>query len=150
MRAAGRLIRLHGADDVHIVRVHVRDTDGRTGVGLTYTLGAGGTVVLAMVRDVLAPALEGVPLPQVQRTIEDVSRSTRRLGRAVLAPAVSATDIAAWDLCGLVRDLPLFRLLGGRQETGCRSTAPAEGATSWVTRSSWNSPWAMPSQASER
>jgi L-alanine-DL-glutamate epimerase-like enolase superfamily enzyme len=112
-----RLMRMHGASHVSIVRVHVRDSDGASGTGFTYTLGAGASVVLAMVRDVVAPALEGVALHELPRRLDAVAASTRRLGRTVFAPALSATDMAAWDLSGHCAGAPLARLLGAHELT---------------------------------
>lgn len=109
-----RLMRMHGSSHVSIVRVHIRDTDGATGTGFTYTLGPGTSVVLAMVRDVVGPAMLGAAVTDIPERLAEVTTTTRRLGRAVFTPALSATDIAAWDLCGHRAGAPLARLLGAQ------------------------------------
>ena len=42
-------------------------------------------------------------------------QATRRLGATTFVPAVSAVDIAVWDLRGIVDDAPLWRVLGGER-----------------------------------
>ena len=46
-------------------------------------------------------------------------RSTMPYGRKGLAvQAISAVDLALWDLCGKVRGEPIYQLLGGNTKPG--------------------------------
>jgi L-alanine-DL-glutamate epimerase-like enolase superfamily enzyme len=40
--------------------VRITTADGNTGVGYSYTIGTGGTAILAMLRDYLIPKLKGM------------------------------------------------------------------------------------------
>ena len=109
-------LQAYGNDTVDVVLVVVEDQDGRTGTGFTYTFGPGGLAVRSMVNDVLAPLVRGTSLAEWHTTHSELARRTRRIGRSVFTPAISAIDIAVWDLRGIVADVPLFRLLGGTPE----------------------------------
>jgi L-alanine-DL-glutamate epimerase-like enolase superfamily enzyme len=106
-------LQAYGSDVVNIVRVLVRDADGARGTGFTYTLGAGAGVVCRMIDDLIGPALVGEHTEDWDRTRSRIAAGTRRLGRSVFAPALSAVDIAVWDLRGLQADQPLYAVLGG-------------------------------------
>jgi L-alanine-DL-glutamate epimerase-like enolase superfamily enzyme len=97
-----------------LVTARVRDADGAEGVGYTYTVGAGGGAVHALIARDLAPRLCG----RESERIEDLWQAMwwalhygGRGGFAVLA--ISAVDIALWDLRARRQRTPLWRLLGG-------------------------------------
>jgi len=97
---------------VSVVLVTVTDVAGAVGTGFTYTLGLGAVAVATMVSDVLGPQLVGTRAADWDETYRRLQARTRRLGRAVFAPALSALDIAVWDLRAVRAGLPLYRLLG--------------------------------------
>lgn len=136
-------MRAYGSQHVYVVFVELTDVDGRSGTGFTYTLGLGAEAVSAMVNDVLAPVVRGTRLDQWDATYEQLWNRTRRLGRSVFAPAISALDIAAWDLRGIRTAQALHTLLGrnatpvsmygsGRSSNELSLTALVEGTTSYV------------------
>ena len=85
------------------------DAGGRTGTGWTYATGACKTVV----DDVLAAAAVGSDPMNPPATWQHAVRRCRNLGRpGVVGCALSALDIALWDLKARLLDLPLCRLLG--------------------------------------
>jgi L-alanine-DL-glutamate epimerase-like enolase superfamily enzyme len=85
------------------------DAGGRTGTGWTYATGACKTVV----DDVLAAAAAGSDPMNPSATWQQAVRRCRNLGRpGVVGCALSALDIALWDLKARLLDLPLCRLLG--------------------------------------
>ncbi len=97
-----------------LVTARVVDDDGAEGVGYTYTVGAGGAAVHALIARDLAPLLRG----RDPERIEEVGQAMwwalhygGRGGAAVLA--ISAVDIALWDLRARRHATPLWRLLGG-------------------------------------
>lgn len=106
-----------GATEVEVVRVTLTDTDGATGTGFTYALTGGGASVLAMVRDTLRELVVGTADAAWPRTWQLIWDRTHRLGRGVALPALSAIDIAVWDLRARVAGLPLYRLLGAERES---------------------------------
>lgn len=106
-------LRAYGSDVVSIVRVLLRDSDGATATGFTYTLGAGAGIVCRMVDELIGPAIVGSRTDDWDEHRRRLAADTRRLGRSVFAPALSAVDIAVWDLRGIQADQPLYAVLGG-------------------------------------
>ena len=87
---------------------------GRTGYGYTYTIGCGGTAIKALIERDLKPLLIGADACQIERIWERMWRCLHYVGRGGLVSfAMSALDIALWDLKGKREDEPLWKLLGG-------------------------------------
>jgi L-alanine-DL-glutamate epimerase-like enolase superfamily enzyme len=137
-------LRAYGPDHVSVVFVEMVDADGRIGTGFTYTFGPGCAPVKSMVDDVIAPLVRGTRLSEWEQTYRQLQLATRRIGRHVFVPAISAVDIAAWDLRGLRAGVPLYRLLGGverevaiygsgRSANALPLTALTAGAESYVS-----------------
>ncbi len=88
-----------------VVEAHA---DGRTGLGYTYTDGAAAELVTGK----LAEAVEGRDALAVAAAHEAMGSALRNVGRPGLAwCALSAVDLALWDLKARLLDLPLARLL---------------------------------------
>ena len=97
-----------------LVTVRVRDGDGGEGIGYTYTVGAGGAAVLALVARDLAPLLGGRDPDRIEELWQAMWWTLHYGGRGgAQALAMSAVDIALWDLRGRRQEVPLWRLLGG-------------------------------------
>lgn len=80
-----------------------------TGVGWTYTDGAAATLI----NDTLGPSLTTFRAHQTTVIHEHLRRLTRNLGRPGLASmAISAIDIAVWDLKAQSLGVPLWQLFG--------------------------------------
>src|SRR5260221_5961611 len=93
------------------VVVRVVDRDGRTGVG---TAGPGHPAAVAVVTE-LTPLVIGREPTDVEHLWETMYRSTLNVGRrGLVLEAISAIDIAVWDLLGQQLGQPLYNLLGGR------------------------------------
>lgn len=97
-----------------LITVRISSDTGLEGLGYTYTTATGGQAVLSMIERDLAPVL----LDEDPRRIEHIWQKmwwrlhwTGRGGAAVLA--ISAVDIALWDLEGKRQKEPLWRMLGG-------------------------------------
>ena len=95
--------------------------DGNTGTGYSYTIGTGGTSVLALLREHLIPRLldhGGADATLVERLWFDLFASTRATTvGAITSLALAAIDTALWDLRCKRAGEPLWRLAGGfRQE----------------------------------
>lgn len=79
--------------------VRITTADGNTGVGYSYTIGTGGTAVLALLRDYLVPKLTGMDSQYVEKVWSDIYNSTRATATgAITSLAVAAIDTAIWDL----------------------------------------------------
>lgn len=102
-----------GYTHINVPFVTVTDSDGASGTGFTYTLDTGASIVCRMVEDVIAPRLFGRPLEAWENVFAAITRETRRLGATTFTPALSALDIAVWDLRGIRAGVPLYELLGG-------------------------------------
>ncbi|MFJ4499709.1 enolase C-terminal domain-like protein [Streptomyces sp. NPDC088864] len=90
--------------------VLVTAVSGRTR-GLGHTYGAPATA--AVVDQLLAGVVTGRSAWDVPAANEAMSRAVRNAGRpGLVAQALSAVDIALWDLKARLLDLPLTRLLG--------------------------------------
>src|ERR1700712_700909 len=97
-----------------LVTVRVRDGDGAEGVGYTYTTGAGGAAVHALIDQGLRPVLLGADPDQIEALWNRMWWKLHYGGRGGSASlAVSACDIALHDLKARRLDVPLWRMLGG-------------------------------------
>ena len=97
-----------------LVTVRVVDADGAEGVGYTYTVGAGGAGIHAMIVRDLAPRLVGEPAENIEAAWQRMWWTLHYGGRGGQASsAISAVDIALWDLKSRRANLPLYQMLGG-------------------------------------
>lgn len=92
-----------------------REDASAVGVGYAYAGTNGGAVLEHVITEMLAPVLVGHDAADIVGAWERMYQETLLLGRrgAVLR-AMSAVDIALWDLAGKRANLPLAVLLGGR------------------------------------
>jgi L-alanine-DL-glutamate epimerase-like enolase superfamily enzyme len=96
------------------VFVEVTADDGAVGLGYSYTIGTGGTAVLALLRDHLLPRLVGQDSRLIEGIWRDLFASTRATTvGAITSLALAAVDTALWDLRCLRAGEPLWRLAGG-------------------------------------
>jgi L-alanine-DL-glutamate epimerase-like enolase superfamily enzyme len=105
----------HG-DHTHfeLVTATVRLADGREGTGYTYTGGRGGHAILAMIEHDLAPFLIGQDASAVEDLHDAMTWHVHYVGRGGIASfAISALDIALWDVRGRTLGQPLWRMAGG-------------------------------------
>jgi L-alanine-DL-glutamate epimerase-like enolase superfamily enzyme len=98
------------------VLTFVGTEDGAQGIGYTYAGTVGGSMVQAAVDDVLKPILLGGDAALIERHWAAMYQQGLLVGRrGALLRAISAVDIALWDLAGKRAGIPLYRLLGGFQ-----------------------------------
>jgi L-alanine-DL-glutamate epimerase-like enolase superfamily enzyme len=114
----------HGAHThFELVVARVRLADGSEGVGYTYTGGRGGAAVLAMLRSDLVPLLVGQDAADVEALHDAMQWHVHYVGRGGIASfAISALDIALWDLRGKYAGKPLRVLAGGASDR-CKAYA---------------------------
>ncbi|MFD9891790.1 mandelate racemase/muconate lactonizing enzyme family protein [Amycolatopsis sp. NPDC059027] len=96
------------------VLVEVHDDAGNRGVGYTYAGTAGAFVTKAAVDDLLAPGYAGADVDDVVGLWSRAYQETLLAGRrGAVIRALSAIDIALWDLKARRAGQPLAKLLGG-------------------------------------
>jgi L-alanine-DL-glutamate epimerase-like enolase superfamily enzyme len=99
--------------DFELVTVRVRDSEGAEGLGYTYTV-HGAAAIEAMLTRYLTPGLLGRDVDVVERLWQDMWWTLHYAGRGGHATsAISAVDIALWDLRARRVGMPLWRLFGG-------------------------------------
>ena len=82
-----------------LITVRVRDADGAEGLGYTYTVGAGGAAVHALLTRDLAPLLAGRDAERIEELWQAMWWALHYGGRGgAQGLAISAVDIAMWDL----------------------------------------------------
>ncbi|ECG1333036.1 mandelate racemase/muconate lactonizing enzyme family protein [Salmonella enterica subsp. indica] len=92
--------------------------DGSTGTGYTYTGGKGGYAIKAMIDHDLAPVLTGKDGAAIDDIYDFMEWHIHYVGRGGIASfAMSAVDIALWDLKGKREKLPLWKMAGGKNNT---------------------------------
>jgi L-alanine-DL-glutamate epimerase-like enolase superfamily enzyme len=96
----------------------------RQGLGWTYSTAAAAWVIT----DHLAPAITGRDLMDTPACWSAMHRACRNLGTRGLMQAISAVDIALWDLKARVLDVPLAALFGH-----ARDTVPVYGSGGFTT-----------------
>ena len=90
--------------------------DGLQGTGYTYTGGKGGSAILAMLRDDLAPMLVGQPA-EASVLHDAMQWHVHYVARGGIASfAISAADIALWDLRGRREGRSLVDMAGGASD----------------------------------
>jgi L-alanine-DL-glutamate epimerase-like enolase superfamily enzyme len=106
-----------------VVELHAA---GAVGLGWTYTAPATAGVI----EDQLRPVVLGSAAQAVPDLHEQMRRVCRNLGtRGLVGHAISAVDMALWDLKARLLDVPLAELLGARPG----STTPVYGSGGFTT-----------------
>jgi L-alanine-DL-glutamate epimerase-like enolase superfamily enzyme len=93
-------------------------SDGLEGTGYSYTVGKGGHAVKAVIERDLKPFLLGRDPDQIDALYDGMLLDLHYVGRGGLAAfAISAVDIALWDLRGKTENRPLWQMAGGTSQT---------------------------------
>jgi L-alanine-DL-glutamate epimerase-like enolase superfamily enzyme len=97
-----------------LVVAEVRTDEGLRGMGYSLVFGGGGAnSVLAYLDERLKPLLVGEDPLAIERLWDKMYRGDRGVRRVGIAGmALSALDIALWDLAGKAANLPLYRMWG--------------------------------------
>lgn len=100
-------------DQIELIGVTLDGEDGSSGIGFTYTLRYGGAeAVKASIDHFCLPRIVGRDAEEHSAIWHDIWWTSHRLGRGLTVMALSAVDIALWDLMAKARGIPLARLLG--------------------------------------
>ena len=94
--------------------VRITADDGAQGIGYSYTIGTGGSSVVALLADHLCPKLLGREADEIESVWKDLFfHSHATAVGAITSLALAAIDTALWDLRGKRLGLPLWQLAGG-------------------------------------
>ncbi len=119
-------------DKILMPVVFVQTDERQTGHGYAWCLGGGGRAMLSVINDDLVPALLGEDPLDHERLWQKLYWKTQSIARGgLVTQAVSAIDLALWDLKGKACGQPLYKLLGG-----LRQSAPIYGSDGgWLNMS---------------
>ena len=97
-----------------LITVTIKLEDGSEGTGYTYTGGKGGYSIKAMIDNDLIPALIGKDADNIEELYDMMQWHIHYVGRGGIASfAISAVDIALWDLRCKHAGQPLWKMAGG-------------------------------------
>ncbi len=109
----------HG-DHFHfeLVTTTITLENGLEGTGYTYTGGKGGHAIKAMIEHDLAPAILGKDGADIEHIYDFMEWHIHYVGRGGIASfAISAIDIALWDIRCKSLNKPLWQVAGGAGNT---------------------------------
>jgi L-alanine-DL-glutamate epimerase-like enolase superfamily enzyme len=110
--------------------VRVTTDQGLEGFGITYHE-VGGEATKSLILKNMAPKLIGRSPLETEVIWQEFFHYLRGVGRkGLMFCALSAVDIALWDLKGKVVNLPLYKLLGGN-----KTKIPVYGSGGWTSYS---------------
>jgi L-alanine-DL-glutamate epimerase-like enolase superfamily enzyme len=106
---------MHGImRDFELITARVRDEDGAEGVGYTFTVGRNGGATANILEAEMAPLVMGKDADQIEAIWMMLWWELHYGGRGgPTVLALSALDMALWDLKGVKMASPLWKLLGG-------------------------------------
>ena len=100
-----------------LITVTICTDSGVSGTGYTYTGGLGGTAIQAMIEDDLAPFLIDRECEDVEALYDAMQTRVHYVARGGIASfAISAVDIALWDVRGKLRKTSLLDMAGGASD----------------------------------
>ena len=100
-----------GIDAIGTVVCEVELTNGMTGVGISI----GGEPACFIIENHLSRFVEGQDPKNIELMWDQMWRSTINYGRKGLPiQAISAVDLALWDVLGKLKNEPVYNLLGGK------------------------------------
>lgn len=104
----------HGVmEEIELVVVAVETKEGIVGGGHTYTIGVGGCAIKGLIDSYLAAELIGEDPIMVEKIWNKLWWRTHWVGHGGLVSfAISALDIALWDIIAKNCEQPLYKVLG--------------------------------------
>jgi len=106
---------MHGAHThFELITTTIVDDDGIEGTGYSYTGGKGGHAIVAMLEHDLVPFLTGRNADDIDGLYDAMQTHIHYVARGGIASfAISAVDIALWDIRGKKTGQPLWQMAGG-------------------------------------
>ncbi|MEM8541303.1 MAG: mandelate racemase/muconate lactonizing enzyme family protein [Pseudomonadota bacterium] len=101
-----------------LVTATIKLEDGSDGTGYTYTGGKGGHAIAAMIEHDLTPFLVGKEGTDVEHLYDEMQWHVHYVARGGIASfAISAVDIALWDIRGKRTGQSLAQMAGGADQS---------------------------------
>ena len=101
-----------------LLALEIGTKGGLVGMGYVQPLSGGLETLDMCLKEMIAPRVLGRDATEIEGIWQTLWKSTYWLGRAGIAiVALSAVDIALWDIVGKRAGLPLFRLWGAARES---------------------------------
>ncbi|MEE2773844.1 MAG: mandelate racemase/muconate lactonizing enzyme family protein [Pseudomonadota bacterium] len=98
----------------HLITTTISLNDGNCGTGYTYTGGTGGQAIKSLIDHDIRPFILGRNPDEIEEVNEALQWHLHYVGRGGIASfAISAIDVALWDLRGKQLELPLWKMAGG-------------------------------------
>lgn len=124
--------------------VRLTTDDGIEGFGVTYHE-VGGEATKLMIEKNIRPKLIGRDPFETEAIWNELVAYLRGVGRkGLMFCALSAIDIALWDLKGKILNMPLYKMFGGAETkfpfTGAAGGPPTRTRSSWKRWSIWSRP----------
>lgn len=117
-------------DRLGFTLVEITTDSGFTGIGYASN-GAGGKAIQCVIEEYIAPKLIGRSPFENEALWNEICSYLRGVGRKGLSfCALSAADIALWDLKGKILNMPLYQLFGGK-----KVSVPVYGSGGWTSYS---------------
>ena len=99
----------------HLITATIVLQDGSVGTGYTYNGGRGGHATASIINHDLAPFLLGKDPANIEALYDNMQWHMHYVGRGgILSFAISAIDIALWDIRCRKMGQPLWKLAGGQ------------------------------------
>jgi len=108
----------HG-DHTHfeLITATINTEDGLQGTGYTYTGGRGGRAIVALLEHDIVPSLIGKNANDIDALYDAMQWHVHYVARGGIASfAISAVDIALWDIRGKREGTPLWKMAGGASD----------------------------------
>jgi len=112
----------------NFVTLKLTTSDGVVGLG-DATLNGRELAVASYLRDHVVPLLISRDADNIEDTWQYLYRGPYWRRGPVTMAAISAVDMALWDIKGKVAGLPVYQLLGGRSRRGALAYGHASGTT---------------------
>ena len=109
----GRPVGGSGVTSIDVLVVDLKDSADNRGLGFSYALDGGGTVMLAAANHLLEQFVRDQKVIGPSALCQRMRKSLNRIGRGIHYLAIAAIDVAAWDLHANSLGVPLGVALGG-------------------------------------
>lgn len=108
---------LSGISTRDVFLVKITTDEGIQGIGEGFALGSLRSTAI-IVEEILKPLLIGADPTNIEGLWHKMYRTSFRVGRrGIVLAAISAIDIALWDILGKKANLPVYKLLGGAKNS---------------------------------
>ena len=108
---------IHRMHSIGCVLVTLRTADGPSGEGLAFTLNADRIRAFDETVRGLSPYVVGQDPRNVEKVFADIWGALNPTGhKGITIGALSAIDVAMWDIVGKLADMPLAKLFGGMRD----------------------------------